>query len=248
MPDATPSRLIPHIHLLCMEKRFVSAFTSAIAHHGLESSTALTFELHNAALQFVPESTRFDLVVSPANSYGRLDGGFDDAISRAFSPRDDYLALTRVAQRTLYDTWRGFAPPGTCTLVRIPEDFDPPRSRNVWGARYLALCPTMRTPQEVTWDREVVYESVWSLLVAVDRHNEGVRARSSSHQDVEIESILMTPLATGIGRVSEERWAHQCVLAMNHFLEAKQRPDKWSSLAPVDIFEHTNEVVDTWTM
>ncbi|UNI22355.1 hypothetical protein JDV02_008251 [Purpureocillium takamizusanense] len=249
MADTTASRLIPHIHLLCMEKRFISAFTSAIAHHGLASSTALTFDVHNAALQFVPESTHFDLVVSPANSYGRLDGGFDDAISRAFSPRDDYLALTRVAQHTLYDAWRGFAPPGTCTLVRIPDEFGPPRSRNVWGARYVALCPTMRTPQEVTWDREVVYESVWSLLVAVDRHNEAIRADGTGgNLDVKIKSMLMTPLATGIGRVSEERWAHQCVLAMKHFLEAKQRPDKWSNLTPVDIFEHTNEVVDTWTM
>ncbi|KAJ6442280.1 phage tail assembly-like protein [Purpureocillium lavendulum] len=248
MADSKASRPIPHIHLLCMEPRFATAFTTAVAHHGLSASASLTFDIHEAALQFVADSTRFDLIVSPANSYGRLDGGFDDAISRAFSPRDDYLALTRVAQRTLYDAWRGFAPPGTCTIVRIPREFDPPRSRNAWGARYLALCPTMRTPQEVTWDREVVYESVWSLLVAVDRHNEKVRAGAGGETDVAIGSVLMTPLATGIGRVSETRWAHQCVLAMKHFLEAKERPDKWSQLTPVEIFEHTNEVVETWTM
>lgn len=99
-----------------MDNQHSEAFVEAAAKHKLP--TSITFETHNAALQFVPSSSKFDLVVSPANSYGRLDGGFDVAISRAFSPRNDYLALTRVAQAKLYDEWRGFAPPGTCTLVR----------------------------------------------------------------------------------------------------------------------------------
>ncbi|KID94493.1 phage tail assembly-like protein, partial [Metarhizium majus ARSEF 297] len=230
--------IIPYIHLLCMEESCSEAFTKAAKSYQLPAS--VQFELHRAALQFVPDTANFDLVVSPANSYGRLDGGFDDVISRAFSPRGDYLALTHVAQAKLYDEWCGFAPPGSCTLVRIPDEFRG-RSKNVWGTRYIALCPTMRTPQEVEWDREVVYESIWSLLVAIDKHN---RARPEDR----ISSILMTPLATGTGRVSPERWAHQMFLAMKHFVDAKRHPDKWSKLETVEIFEYANEVSDTWTM
>lgn len=125
----------------------------AAAEHGVYSLTSV--EIHDCALSTLPASVQFDTVVSPANSYGKLDGGFDDAISRAFSPRDDYLALTRVVQTELYEEWRGFAPPGTCTLLRMPESFRS-RSKNIWGTKYLALCPTMRVPMNVTWDRENV--------------------------------------------------------------------------------------------
>ncbi|QPG93529.1 hypothetical protein C2857_000538 [Epichloe festucae Fl1] len=245
MANSTTSSGIPHIHLLCMQNQHSEAFAKAAAKHKLP--TSITFETHNAALQFVPSSSKFDLVVSPANSYGRLDGGFDDAISRAFSPRNDYLALTRVAQAKLYDEWRGFAPPGTCTLVRIPDDFRH-ESKNVWGTKYLALCPTMRTPQPVEWDREIVYESTWSLLVTIDKHNRRTCAGCESDADPRISSILIPPLATGIGKVSPERWAAQMVMAMKHFVDAKQNPRKWSRLTPMDIFDHTNEVVDTWSM
>ncbi|TWU74179.1 hypothetical protein ED733_001199 [Metarhizium rileyi] len=235
---------ILHIHLLCMEKRCGEAFTKAAKSYQLPAS--IQIELHHSALQFVPDTAKLDLVVSPANSYGRLDGGFDDAISRAFSPQDDYLALTAVAQAKLYDEWCGFAPPGSCTLVRIPDEFRN-RSRNVWGTRYIALCPTMRTPQEVEWDREVVYESIWSLLVTIDKHNKAVKQGNGNTAD-KISSILMTPLATGTGRVSPERWAHQMLLALKHFVDAKRHPDKWSRLKPIESSEYARELVDTWTM
>ncbi|PHH90995.1 hypothetical protein CDD83_2016 [Cordyceps sp. RAO-2017] len=239
---ANPSggAVIPKIHLVCMNERFSNAFAAARLMRPLPASVSV--ETHNCALQFVPASARFDLVVSPANSYGRLDGAFDDAISRAFAPQDDYHALTGVAQAKLYQTWRGFAPPGSCTLVRIPDEFAE-RSKNVWGTRFLALCPTMRTPQEVTWDREIVYECVWSLLCAIDSHN-----RSVQSPDATIRSILITPLATGIGRVSAERWAHQFILAMTHFIDATENPTKWSSLTPSDIHDYADSLVDTWTL
>ncbi|OAQ60478.1 hypothetical protein VFPPC_06613 [Pochonia chlamydosporia 170] len=244
MAADAPTTAIPHIHLLCMETACSDAFTKALESYQLPSP--VQFELHRAALQFVPDTAKFDLVVSPANSYGRLDGGFDDAISRAFSPRDNYLALTKVAQSKLYQEWFGFAPPGSCTLVRIPVEFQE-TSKNVWGTKFIALCPTMRTPQEVRWDREVVYESVWSLLVTIDKHNRAVERGEGDPGD-KISTILMTPLATGIGRVNPERWAHQMLLAIKHFVDAKQHPDKWSSLKPAEIFDYANEVVDTWAM
>ncbi|KAK1238138.1 hypothetical protein MKX08_002717 [Trichoderma sp. CBMAI-0020] len=223
---------MPHIHMLCINDAHSAALQAALATHGL---SALAMTHHSCALAFV--EAQFDLIVSPANSYGRLDGGFDDAISRAFSPRDDYLALTRAVQMRLYDDWRGFAVPGTCTLLRIPDEFHQ-RSRNAWGTRYLALCPLMRVPSAADWDREVVYECTWSLLCAVDRHNR-------QHQD-QIRSLLMVPMATGVGAVSAAKWAGQTVLALKHFIDAVEHEAKWSALEPSDIVEYAGDVEKTW--
>lgn len=236
---------IPHIHLLCMDTRFSDAFTAA--RHKLQLPPSLAITIHNCPLSEVPSTVHFDTIVSPANSYGRLDGAFDDAISRVLSPRDDYLALTRVAQRRLYDRWRGFVPPGTCTLVRVPDEFAS-ESDNDWGVRRVALCPTMRVPDDVRWDREVVYECVWSLLCAVDGHNRAVRAGEDDGgegQD-EIRDVLMTPLGTGVGRITPQRWAEQAVLALKHFDEASDDPDKWSSLGWNSIEDYALEVERTW--
>lgn len=232
------------MHMLCINDAHSAALQAALSSHGL-SSLAITY--HNCALSFV--EAQFDLIVSPANSYGRLDGGFDDAISRSFSPRDDYLALTRAVQARLYDDWRGFAPPGTCTLLRIPDEFHQ-RSRNAWGTKYLALCPLMRVPSKVEWDREVVYECTWSLLCAIDKHNRSVRragARDQQQQQQdEIHSLLMVPMATGVGAVSPAKWAGQTVLALKHFIDAVEHEAKWSTLEPSDIVEYAGDVEKMW--
>src|SRR5271170_4454327 len=172
MASSSPSH-VPQIQLLCVEKRFSEAFEAARERYKLPSSVRIS--IHDYSLSQLPSSVKFDTIVSPANSYGRLDDAFDDAISRALSPTDDYLALTHVAQATLYRQWRGFAPPGTCTLVRIPDEFHAwSRSGNSWGTKRVALCQTMRRPSDVRWDREVVYECIWSVLGAMGNHNFGV--------------------------------------------------------------------------
>ncbi|KAH9890161.1 hypothetical protein F4778DRAFT_374614 [Xylariomycetidae sp. FL2044] len=251
---------IPHIQLLCMDPKYLTAFQSAVQKHSLPRRIHIT--AHDTALSQLPSTVHFDTIVSPANSYGRLDGAFDDAISRALSPADDYLALTRAAQSQLYRARRGFAAPGTCTLVRIPGHFrDRSRRGRDWGGavRHLALCPTMRTPADANWDREVVYECVWNLLCEVDNHNRALLLRREAggdkkdqdkdkekEKEKEIRSVLMTPLATGVGRVSPERWAAQTVLALKHFLQASEDPDKWSRLDWGDFGVSAAEVESTW--
>ncbi|KAF1733064.1 hypothetical protein CRV24_006961 [Beauveria bassiana] len=127
----------------------------------------------------------------------------------------------------LYAEHRGWANPGSCTRVPVPAAFAPPRSRNVWGVRHLLLCPTMRVPESVVWDKEVVYQCVWSMLCAVDRYNQSVGQDDAGDR---IESILMTPLATGVGRVSEHVWAAQLLLALRHYDMAIRNPDEFSAL------------------
>ncbi|KAH8658520.1 hypothetical protein BGZ61DRAFT_465759 [Ilyonectria robusta] len=209
---------IPKIHLLCMQEHFADAFKEASRSRKLPASVEV--QIHDCALAQLPSSVQFDAIVSPANSYGRLDGAFDDAISRALSPRDDYLALTHVSFKD--------------------------RSRNIWGTRYVALCPTMRMPNDVRWDREVVYECIWSLLCEVDNHNKMMEMGHPREYAETIQNILMTPLATGVGRVSATTWANQAVLAIKHFVEAAENPDKWSALDWQDFGRPCAEVQLTW--
>ncbi|KZT05589.1 macro domain-like protein [Laetiporus sulphureus 93-53] len=182
-----------------------------------------------------PPLSQFDCIVSPANSYGRLDGGFDYFLSEAIAPADDLLAPTRLVQATLYRRWRGYAPPGTCTLVSLSGSTC---ENNSHACAYIAICPTMRIPEVVLWNREVVYNCVWSLLVAVDEHNRSVKATGAG---TEIRRVLMTGLATGVGCVSAERCAQQMALAMKHFEDASLNADKWSALGWDDAIRYTEE-------
>ncbi|KAI0353297.1 macro domain-like protein [Trametes cingulata] len=174
----------------------------------------------------------FDCVVSPANSFGRFDGGFDQVLSETLAPREDPSALTRVAQRVLYRRWCGYAPPGTCTLIPL---VDTPCYPNKFDCRYIALCPTMRFPSAVTWHKEIVYNCVWSLLVEIDQHN--ARAAQKDSGLAPITSVGMTGLATGIGLVPAAVCARQTALAFVHYYDARSNPEKWSSLTWPDIME-----------
>lgn len=86
---------LPHIHFLCMQASAAAAFTTALKNYPSLTTSKLDHTIHESTLSTLPSTLTFDLIVSPANSYGILDGGFDDAISHAFSLNDDYSALTR---------------------------------------------------------------------------------------------------------------------------------------------------------
>ncbi|KAK2936891.1 Macro domain-like [Fusarium oxysporum f. sp. vasinfectum] len=230
MTTKTPH--IPHIHLLCMEEQFIDAFNVARKSRKLPDS--ISIEIHNCALSQLSSKVKFDTVVSPANSYGRLDGAFDDAISRQFSPRDDYHALTGVAQAQLYKNVAWFRTARNMYFGRNPQGVRSKIAECLWDAACCAM------PDDA-WDKEVVYECIWSLLCAIDNHN-----HDASEYD-QIQSVLMTPLATGVGRVSPEKWALQTVLAMKHFLEASDNPEKWSSLQWADLGRTCAETQLTWT-
>lgn len=248
MSSSTPkhqSSQLPAIHLLCRFASSSVAFEEAVKEYfpTLRQHTNIT--THKCSLARLPDDVTYDCIVSPANSYGRMDGAFDDAITIALSPnpREGYGWTTGKVQQTLYRKWRGYAPPGTCTLIDVRKDADWHAIKDAetakkedapetdhggphkGGCKYIALCPTMRVPREVKWDREVVFECLWAMMCAIDAHNQEI-----GDADLKIKTILMTPLATGVGRVSEAKWAAQCVLAMKLYLEAVEDPEKWSNL------------------
>lgn len=233
---------LPEILVLCINKEDIKALNQALAATWPTHAQWLKISTIHESLRNLPDENQFDLIVSPTNSYGILDGGFDDAISRTFClPTHHHRALTNAAQRKLYDQWRGFAPPGSCTLVQMPVEL---QKTNRWGCKHLALCPTMRVPSIAIWNREVVYESVWSLMCEIDRWN--YPAGGDSRANDRINKILTTPLATGTGRVDPDTWARQLVLALKHFSDALEKPQRWSKLEWTDLGEEVTEVEATW--
>ncbi|KZT70416.1 macro domain-like protein, partial [Daedalea quercina L-15889] len=217
----------------------VGAWRRAFAQHVPDAARAQFTFVHSTRDDLSFPADQFDCIVSPANSYGRLDGSFDYYLARELAPPGQLEAPTRIAQATLYRRWRGYAPPGTCTLVPLRGTVC---EANKHGCAYIALCPTMRIPETVTWHRQVVYNCMWSLLVALDQHNASAGGADSGTR---IGKVLMTGLATGVGRVSAERCAQQMALAVKHYVDASEHPEKWSALEWRDALDYNAEVGET---
>ena len=62
-----------------------------------------------------------------------------------------------------------------------------------------------------------------------------------------VRSLLMTPLGTGVGRVTYEKWAVQCVLAIKHYVEACENPERWSQLDWKEASMIDEEIEATYT-
>jgi len=159
---------------------------------------------------------------------------FDYYLAQALSP-DDVWAPTGIVQATLYQRWKGYAPPGTCTLVPLKGTVC---ENNAHGCAFIALCPTMRIPEDVVWNREIVYNCMWSLLVSLDQHNQ---AAEISRNGTRVHKVLMTGLATGVGNVSAERCAQQMALAVGDFIDASENPGKWRSMEWDDAITYAHE-------
>ncbi|KAL5522685.1 hypothetical protein ACEPAG_8703 [Sanghuangporus baumii] len=223
----------------------------------LSPSLRNKFDFVRARLENLP-NTKFDAIVSPANSYGRMDGAFDDAISKLLSPSGDYFALTRFVQAELYKRYRGFAEPGSASALLLPENVIDSQ-KGTTGCKYLILCPTMHWPQDISWDRDIVYNTTWSLLIEIERHNSNARGNNAGdsnsrvpHHEPEndkpiIRSILMPGLGTGTGKIPQDRFASQFALAVKNFDEAIHMPKKWSSLKWDDVQPIIDKLESTWS-
>jgi len=176
----------------------------------LDTNLQKHFTVFNDRLSEYPG--KFDCIVSPGNAQARLDGSFDYFISDMFC-HDNPSIVTDFCQETLYAIYNGYQVPGTCLLIPM-HNF----SEQKFKCRYIAHCPTMRTPSNCKWNKEIVYNCMWSLLCEIERHN--IYRAKNKGNDI-ITSVFMTGLGTGVGGFSSETCAAQMVLAYKHFIENK---------------------------
>lgn len=143
----------------------------------------------------------FDCMVSPANSFGLMDGGVDAAITRFFGQQ----LMQRVQQRIL-EEYLGEQPTGTSMIVETQHAQHP----------WLAHSPTMRVPMAIAYT-DCVYLAMWAMLLAVGQHN----LQGQSH----IAKIACPGLGTGTGEVPFDEAARQMALAYQNFLNPPRQID-----------------------
>ena len=117
--------------------------------HGYEDVECVCSELADFL-----NSNPVECVVSPANAYGLMDGGYDLAITEYFGDQ-----LQKRVQQHIIDHYYGEQPIGTSFIIDsgIP-------------GRTVIHTPTMRTPQEIK-DPLVVYQCMRTTLICALQNN-----------------------------------------------------------------------------
>jgi len=139
-----------------------------------------------------------DCIVSPANSYGLMDGGVDRVINYA----TNYISVT--VQKIIQVQYNGEQPVGTCLLIPITDN-NPIKS----PYRYLAHTPTMRVPKDVS-NTDNAYLAFRALLTELYQHN---------YKYGDINTVVMTSFCCGAGKMDyvqsakQMRLAYDCVTA-----------------------------------
>lgn len=128
-----------------------------------------------------------DCLVSPANSFGIMDGGIDALI------RNEIPGVEERVRLSIDVRFDGQQPVGTSILVPGNEKF-----------KFLAHTPTMRTPRPIP--AAVVYDVFRALILEV-----------INNPQYNIKTIACPGLGTATGRVSPEEAALYMHLAYQSF-------------------------------
>ncbi|CAL2104421.1 putative phosphatase, C-terminal domain of histone macro H2A1 like protein [Tenacibaculum sp. 190130A14a] len=135
----------------------------------------------------------YDCLVSPANSFGLMDGGIDLAIRNYFGMKIQYNVQKRI-QKEFY----GEQPVGTSIIVFTENECHP----------FLAHTPTMRVPTDIS-KTDNVYNAFFAMLTSIANHNKTGKAR--------IEKVLCPGMGTATGRMSPKEAARQMSIAYKNF-------------------------------
>ena len=136
----------------------------------------------------------YDCFVSPANSFGMMDGGIDRDITAYFGNQ-----LERRVQEHILSAYSGEQPVGTSFIIPTLHANHP----------FLAHTPTMQTPQDITGTKNVYY-AMKAMLSAVQEYN-------ASHGNI-IQTVLCPGMGTLCGNMMASEAVSQMLLAYQHFL------------------------------
>ena len=95
-----------------------------------------------------------ECIVSPANAFGLMDGGYDLAITQWFGPE-----LQKRVQQYIIDNYYGEQPVGTSFIIDANEK-----------GQKLIHTPSMQTPREII-DPFVVYQCMRTTLMCAYKNN-----------------------------------------------------------------------------
>ena len=154
---------------------------------------------------FITEHQDMEAIVSPANSFGLMDGGYDKAIIDYYGPQ-----LMVHVQYAIIEKWYGEQPVGTSMSITISNRF---YTKEYYGKPtmfnpILIHTPTMRTP-EVIEDPRIIYQCMRATLIEAINQ--------------EVESIVIPAFGGCTGKVDPDTIAKMMFLAFDQISNA---PDK----------------------
>lgn len=135
-----------------------------------------------------------DAIVSPGNSFGFLNGGFDQAIANFYGALSSKTPeqVSKDFQHELLKQVGGYNPPGSAIVVDMNTVL------NVGGSKLPKLihASTMGMPEKVSSNDPVIFNCLWNLFTCVKK-------------DDDISNVLLTGLGTGTGGVSLTSFLNQ---------------------------------------
>lgn len=147
--------------------------------------------VHDYFNNFMDNHLDIEAIVSPANSFGLMDGGYDKAITDYFGE-----GLMKEVQRKILFDWCGEQPVGTSMSVPIYNRV----FNTIFGSKICVLIhtPSMRTP-EIIKDSRIIYQCMRTTLIEALRQ--------------EINSIVIPAFGGLTGRVPCDEIAKMMFLA-----------------------------------
>jgi O-acetyl-ADP-ribose deacetylase (regulator of RNase III) len=152
-----------------------------------------------------------DAMVSPANSFGIMDGGLDVAIRNALGGQ-----IESAVQHVILERYHGEMHVGAAEVIETAH----PR----WP--HLVVAPTMRVPESVA-NTLNAYVAFRAVLLAVREYNR--RAGSTP-----IDTLLVPGLGTGIGAMD----ARRCAAQMRMAFDQVSKPARIPSFAHIHDLHH----------
>ena len=126
-----------------------------------------------------------DAIVSPANSFGIMDGGLDLAIRNELG-----FQVEADIQKVILNKYHGEMPIGSAEIIKTNHD--------KWS--YMISAPTMRVPEKIAFTLNA-YLSFRAILLAINNFNESKPGT--------IKSLVCPGLGTGIGSMEPVKCASQ---------------------------------------
>ena len=127
-----------------------------------------------------------DAIVSPANSFGIMDGGLDLAIRNELG-----FQVETDTQEVIVNKYHGEMPIGSAEIINTNHD--------KWS--YMIAAPTMRIPENIAFTLNA-YIAFRAVLIAINSFNE-------SQPNKAIKSLVCAGLGTGIGSMEPVKCAAQ---------------------------------------
>lgn len=145
-----------------------------------------------------------DAIVSPANSFGFMDGGIDAVYSQRWPHLQGKL------QKHLLENYFGELPVGNATIIPVAAD-DVIKPGNKEDFNYLISAPTMRIPHDIRGTVNA-YLAFRATIIEVLKFNEGLT------ENLHIKTILCPGLGTAIGMMPHPIAAMQMYFAWKYML------------------------------